>query len=126
MLKNNLYTVPSFEVSPSKDKVTALISLNREHNIFEGHFPGNPILPGVCTVQIALELLEKLTGRELRLAKAGNIKYLGFVNPITTPDLIFELSIAAAGEGNLLCTTSVSAGNTRVCTFKGEYENNNA
>ncbi|MBN2813970.1 MAG: hypothetical protein JXQ80_07815 [Bacteroidales bacterium] len=123
---NNLYTVPSFEVSLSKDKVTARISLNRGHNIFEGHFPGNPILPGVCTVQIALELLEKLTGRELRLAKAGNIKYLGFVNPITTPDLIFELAIAQAGESNIQCSTSVSAGGTRVCTFKGEYENINA
>ncbi len=126
MLMNNFYTVPSFEVSSSKDKVTARISLNSEHAVFEGHFPGNPILPGVCTVQIALELLEKLTGRELRLANAGNIKYLGFVNPLTMPDLIFELAIAQAGESSIHCSTAVSAGDTRICTFKGEYENINA
>lgn len=126
MLMNNLYTVPSFEFSSSKDKVTARISLNSEHEVFEGHFPGNPILPGVCTVQIALELLEKLTDRELRLVNAGNIKYLGFVNPLTMIDLVFELAIIYAGESKIQCSTTVSGGNTRVCTFKGEYENINA
>jgi 3-hydroxyacyl-[acyl-carrier-protein] dehydratase len=121
MLLNNLYTIESLAFSESKDKVIAHILLNRDHRIFEGHFPGNPILPGVCTVQIASEIIGKAMGKELMLTHAGNIKYLGFINPVLMPKVQFDLFIKPMENGVIGCSAMVSAGGNTLCSFKGEY-----
>jgi 3-hydroxyacyl-[acyl-carrier-protein] dehydratase len=121
MLLDKLYTITSFTASEGGDKITSSILLKGEHPVFMGHFPGNPILPGVCTVQIVLELLEKATGKTLMLNKAGNIKYLGFISPIATPEILFNLTVKNADDGSLNCTAGIIAGGNTVCSFKGEY-----
>lgn len=121
MLLNKLYVLSSLELSEEQEKITAYILLNREHPVFEGHFPGNPILPGVCTVQIIRELLENSLAKELLLTRAGNIKYLGFINPVTTSEIRFDLVVKKLETGALSCSASVSAGGTALCSFKGEY-----
>ena len=99
----------------------AEIEIDPNHPLFEGHFPGNPILPGVCTVQIIKELLEHSIQKSLRMKNAGNIKYLGFVNPVTMPLLTFQLQIKST-EGTIIsCSATVSAQNVSVCSFKGEF-----
>jgi 3-hydroxyacyl-[acyl-carrier-protein] dehydratase len=121
MLQNKLYYLSFFEVSETGEKISAQIHLNREHPVFEGHFPGNPILPGVCTVQIILELLEKALVKELMLTRAGNIKYLGFISPETMTEVRFDLVLKKTGTNALSCSASVLAGGNVVCSFKGEY-----
>jgi 3-hydroxyacyl-[acyl-carrier-protein] dehydratase len=121
MLQNKLYTISSFEFSDAKDRISAHILLNKEHLIFGGHFPGNPILPGVCTIQIIRELLEKAVEKELQLTRASNIKYLGFINPVTTPAVQFDLVIKNTESGSISCNAMVSADGNTLCSFKGEY-----
>jgi 3-hydroxyacyl-[acyl-carrier-protein] dehydratase len=99
----------------------AEIELDASHPLFEGHFPGNPILPGVCTVQIIRELLEQSMQKSLSMTKAGNIKYLGFVNPVTMPVLMFQLQIKSAEAADIICSATVSAHGASVCSFKGEF-----
>jgi 3-hydroxyacyl-[acyl-carrier-protein] dehydratase len=121
MLLNNLYTLSSFGFSVAKDNISARILLNNEHPVFKGHFPGNPILPGVCTVQIIRELLEKAMEKELMLIKASNIKYLGFINPTTIPEIQFDLIIKNTETGSVGCNATVSAAGNALCSFKGEF-----
>jgi 3-hydroxyacyl-[acyl-carrier-protein] dehydratase len=120
MLLNKLYTIVNFEISETMDKASAGIKLIGEHPVFKGHFPGNPVLPGVCTVQIIRELLEKAVDQELMLSKAGNIKYLGFIGPVSTPMLQFDLTYS--GTQPITCSASVSANGVTLCSMKGEYE----
>jgi 3-hydroxyacyl-[acyl-carrier-protein] dehydratase len=120
MLMNKLYTVQSTQKDEA-GMIRATVRLNAGHPVFEGHFPGNPILPGVCTVQIVKELLEMAFKKELMLEKAGNIKYLGFVSPVSTPEVLFDLVINENETGGMVCSASVSAGGNVVCSFKGEY-----
>ena len=124
MLKNKLYTILALTTDEKREKISALISLNKDHAIFGGHFPGNPILPGVCTVQIVKELLETSFGSELMLRKASNIKYLGFVSPTASPEVQFNLLIRDHTAGVLTCSANVTAGGNAVCSFRGEYVEN--
>jgi 3-hydroxyacyl-[acyl-carrier-protein] dehydratase len=48
---------------------------------FAGHFPGNPVLPGVCLVQCALAMLRKTTGAGVRLQRIENAKFFATVAP---------------------------------------------
>ncbi len=58
------------------------ISINSDCEIFRGHFPGQPILPGVCSVEIIRDSLSIMTGREVHLSKISQCKFTGMVNPL--------------------------------------------
>jgi 3-hydroxyacyl-[acyl-carrier-protein] dehydratase len=84
----------------------ANITLNQDHNIFKGHFPGNPVTPGVCMMQIVKDLTEKFTNSKLFLKSASNVKFMAIINPFETPDLNLELDITEKdGEVKVKNTT---------------------
>jgi 3-hydroxyacyl-[acyl-carrier-protein] dehydratase len=80
LLEKNFYTVQSF--TSEEGVVKASISINAAHEIFKGHFPGSPVVPGVCMAQIVKELLEKEIEIEIRLVKADHLKFLSVINPV--------------------------------------------
>lgn len=122
MLLNKLYKTVSLDVVADGSGFLAEIELDPGHPVFEGHFPGNPILPGVCSVQIVRELLEQSLHNSLRMNRAGNIKYLGFVNPVTMPLLTFQLLVKSGESEIITCSATISAQGIIVCSFKGEFE----
>ena len=78
------------------DAAGATVRLLPESPVYQGHFPGYPITPGVCLVEIALELFSEREGRPVRLVAAKNIKFMSPVLPTETTELRFNL----AGEGD--------------------------
>ncbi|CAH0123853.1 3-hydroxyacyl-ACP dehydratase [Chryseobacterium sp. Bi04] len=93
----DFYTLESYEKSENGSFI-ADISLNKDHDIFKGHFPGNPVTPGVCMMQIVKELTEEFVGSKLFLKTASNVKFMAIINPFETPDLKLQLDIAVNGE----------------------------
>ena len=69
------------------DDLGATVRLLPESGVYRGHFPGYPITPGVCLVQIALELIGAS-----RLVAAKNIKFTSPVIPEEGMELRFNLS----------------------------------
>ena len=90
MLIEGLYTLTDF--SSVNQEIKAKVFLHKEHDIFKGHFPGNPIMPGVCMVQIIKELTEKALNKQLFLSVSSNIKFMALINPNKTPDLDILIS----------------------------------
>ena len=62
-----------------------VIRLNAEHGIFRAHFPGEPITPGVCILQMGLELLSDAAGEKVELCRAKNVKFLHILHPDDGP-----------------------------------------
>jgi 3-hydroxyacyl-[acyl-carrier-protein] dehydratase len=87
MLENSFYTVEKTESVEHSYHIS--VALNPEHEIYRAHFPGNPITPGVCLLQMALELLNVSFERNLRLIEAKHIKYLKIINPLENPEIEF-------------------------------------
>ena len=46
---------------------------NPSHPVFAGHFPGHPIVPGACLVQIAEDLTARLTAHPVRFTAIRNL-----------------------------------------------------
>ncbi|SHM42016.1 hotdog family protein [Chryseobacterium polytrichastri] len=88
----DFYTLQSSE-KEENGRFIAHITLNKDHDIFNGHFPGNPVTPGVCMMQIVKELTEEFTGAPLFLKSASNVKFMAIINPFETPDLVLQLDI---------------------------------
>jgi|SRR5690554_192525 len=91
MLIEGLYEVKSLEKTVKG--ISVKVHLNKDHDIFKGHFPGNPVMPGVCMIQMIKELTENEVGEELFLTRSTNIKFMAIINPETNPDLELTIDI---------------------------------
>lgn len=89
---SNLYQISDF--NREAGQVSARIGLNVSHPIFEGHFPGQPVLPGVCQMAIVKDLLEKALQKPLRLKKADQVKFLSMIDPRKTPELNLQIQLS--------------------------------
>ena len=96
MLKDSLYTITSFE--SHKDELAAEVQLNKDHEIFKGHFPDQPVLPGVCMMQIVKELTEQCTGKRLFLNDVAQCKFLSMIDPEKAPLLQIHIQIEELPE----------------------------
>ena len=85
----SIYEITSIEVAG--EKINARISFNENHSVFEGHFPGNPIVPGVVQVQILKDLLEQVFDKKIFLNRTKSVKFLNVINPIEKEEVQFEI-----------------------------------
>ena len=106
----------------NSSKFSAIIELNPAHEIFHGHFPENPILPGVCMVQILKEILINYSNSNLILRKAGSIKYLSFIDPQVNNIINFNIEINKTEIGDISCNAMLNSGSVIFCRFKGEFK----
>ncbi len=92
-LIENFYTIKSKKTNEDQINYTFEILINNKHDIFKGHFPDNPIMPGVCMMQIIKEITESVVGEKLFMEKCSNVKFLAIINPEINPKLILEIQI---------------------------------
>lgn len=57
------------------------VELDAAHPVYRGHFPGHPVLPGVCTLLIVKKCLQSGTGRTFRFKTIRECKFLGMIVP---------------------------------------------
>ena len=92
MLLKDFYNIISIEnIDSQKHRIS--ISINKNHEIFKGHFPETPVIPGVCMLQIIKEIAEGITKQKLNLQKLVNVKFLTLMNPTLNSNLVLDLEI---------------------------------
>lgn len=91
MLIPHFYSVKEFNFTDSQIK--SIIELNPEHDVFKGHFPNNPVTPGVCMLQILKELTEQATNTNLFIKECSNVKFMALINPEVNPVLVISIDI---------------------------------
>lgn len=64
----------------------------RDFALFEGHFPGNPILPALGQIILARSCAEYVRGEALAIAAIGQAKFLAPVEPEDVLDVFFARS----------------------------------
>jgi len=109
MLVTGLYQVKEFTGNTTGFEATVL--LDESHPIFRGHFPGNPILPGVCSLQVIQELLETHLDKKLWLTSSSNVKFLAIINPKENPSLHLTCQVTESAESvKIKSTISIASG----------------
>ena len=56
--------------------------------VFKGHFPGQPVVPGVCMMYIVKDLLEQEFAAPILLQTASQVKFLQLITPETQPVMV--------------------------------------
>ena len=119
MLQNDFFNITA--VSGEGYSFTVMLELNATHRIFEGHFPGLPVVPGACLMQMVQEVTETVLSRKLKLIKADNIKFLKPIDPKGNRILQMHLSYSRREDESLYVSASLSDKERKCLKFTGLF-----
>lgn len=71
------------------------VEINKDHDLYRGHFPDRPVTPGVILMQLFKEEAERRSNNKLQLVTAANVKFMAVVNPNICEKLILQSSIVS-------------------------------
>ena len=108
MFLHNLYTIVNTTTLDEETVVTVL--LNGDSPVYRAHFPGNPITPGACLLEMGRELASAVVKKDLSLEKADNIKFLKAIHPLQTPRVEFRMQVQWQEHGSWKVRTEVMDG----------------
>ena len=94
MLLNDLYTIQS--LSETGNQILASVLLRPDHPIFLGHFPGQPVLPGVCMMEMIAEISGEYLQKSFRISGVPLIKFLRMIDPDKDPVIKLEIKYQPA------------------------------
>lgn len=119
MLLNDFFKITDVQ---NGEKYIVSIEMNPKHDIYNGHFPGNPITPGVCLTQMVKETVEHITKKKLQMVKGDNLKFTAILNPEVNANVTMSLSIKIKDDGLFQADSVISAESTNFFTFKGHFK----
>ena len=100
-LFSNFYHITQSENINETDWIVRVM-LNPQHPVYAGHFPQQPVVPGVCILQIIKECLEKIHQAPLQYKQIASCKFLSAINPNETPELKFSITTKRSETDTLL------------------------
>ena len=119
ILAGDFYTI--VRADSEADKLQAVLEINPGHEIFGGHFPGQPVVPGVCMMQIVKELLETATSRMLRLRTGLDLKFLSVIDPGRNSTIHAEVNYNVLASGDINVTARLFYNEITFFKFKGVF-----
>lgn len=116
---NDLFNIE--EISYEDGIIKATLAINQDSEILKGHFPGHPVVPGACMLQITKEVLEKALKSSLQLKKADQLKFMTMIDPANTPRVELDISYRRAEDGSVTTTAKLSNADTVYFKFQGSF-----
>ena len=103
------------------DENKSLYAIDFTHKIFKGHFPKEPIVPGVMLLRLVKIELEQQLKTSVRLETVVSAKFLKTVTPQNT-NTILEVKLTIEEEDmSCLCKASIYHDGNKVLNFSGRY-----
>ena len=65
------------------DDQGAVFCFPRDLALFQGHFPGQPILPGIAQIEMVRHTLGRITGVDHALVRIKKTKFMHLISPET-------------------------------------------
>ncbi len=116
-LENSYYKL----ISMQSDGLSGVfhIALCPDCDVYRGHFPGNPVSPGVCNIQMVKECAEKLTGQPLQIIGIRRCRLTAVITPTTCIELDVKINLLPTETGYNI-TSTVSDTERTYMDLKGE------
>ncbi|SDS58141.1 3-hydroxyacyl-[acyl-carrier-protein] dehydratase [Mucilaginibacter mallensis] len=117
-IANDIFNIDS--ITHANGAIEAILSINSGSTIFDGHFPGQPVVPGACMLQVVKDVLQSSLGSSLQLKKADNIKFISMIVPSLNDMIQLEISYKTVDDSINVNAKLVS--NDVICfKFQGNF-----
>jgi len=114
MLVDDIYTIKDKRITPAGFDVD--VSFDETNAIYKAHFPGNPITPGVCLIEVLKQLIESQFTVKLFMKTVRNIKFLQVVIPDSNKTVTYKISSNINEDRTITATVTIE--NNEVCFAK--------
>ncbi len=104
MKLEGLYTIQNIEARP--EGFAAQVIIHSGHHVYDGHFPGQPVVPGVCILNIVRDLISEFSGCEQMFSNIKECKFVSALIPVN--DLYVSIEVRLQGEGSVWATVCES------------------
>lgn len=113
---DQFYTITKIESQTS----TACfeVALNPAHAVYDGHFPGMPVVPGVCTLMMVKSCFEQWKGKRFVFRLLNSCKFLTAIRPERNRLLKIKLQEQECPEGLWGVSAQIYAGDQLVFKLK--------
>ncbi|MGI6222648.1 MAG: beta-hydroxyacyl-ACP dehydratase [Prevotella sp.] len=101
-MKGYYYDVEKLDMgqaeNPAQLLATCHVRLRDDCDIYRGHFPHQPICPGVCNIQMILECCELATNKKLRIAEIRKCRFPTLATPENCGELLVKIELLTQSE----------------------------
>lgn len=120
MLENKYFYINSCEATDNGHSFS--IRLDANHPVYNGHFPGNPVSPGVCSIEMIKECVERLVKSDSILVSINQCRFINVLTPDKGDNLFIKVSSSLEDSIVKVSSTIVDANDIVYVTFKGEFQ----
>ncbi|MBR0036209.1 MAG: beta-hydroxyacyl-ACP dehydratase [Bacteroidales bacterium] len=121
LLKDKFFTVLHEEKLSANDAIY-LCELNADCDVYRGHFPGKPVSPGVCNIEMIRECAELLTGEDLRIDTIKQCRLTAVASPQVCPKVDVTVNVARLeGTQNYNVAASIKDAERSYMELKGTF-----
>src|SRR5579864_2323714 len=103
---NDLFSID--KITHEDAVISVMLGIKSESEILKGHFPGHPVVPGACMLQIIKEVLQTTLNHPVRLKKADQSKFMIMIDPTNTSVVALEMSYKKAEDDIIFVTAKLS------------------
>ena len=97
LLDNKYFKMASMQKDGNKACCNVL--LLPDCNVYEGHFPGRPVCPGVCNIETIKECAMMVTGEKLHISSIRQCRLTAVATPTKCPQLNILLETTPTENG---------------------------
>ena len=119
ILKDTFYKINTLRFE--ENVLEAEISINAKHAIYDGHFPNNPVTPGVVQLEMVKEILGTHFNKKIQLRSLTTSKFLAVLNPVTNPEATFKMTVTEQEDQSLKVAGQLSNTEGICLKFSGIY-----
>ncbi len=118
LLQDKFYKVNGVEKTDEQNAVFHC-TLLADCDVYRGHFPGNPVSPGVCNIEMIKECAMMLTGQRLVIKGIKQCRLTAVASPTVCPEVDVTVAVTPV-EGGYSIVASIADSNQSYMEYKGE------
>lgn len=115
---NDLFSIKS--IAHEDGIILAVLRVNPKSGILKGHFPGHPVIPGACMLQMLKEVLESALKTPIILKKADSLKFMRIIDPENTETVLLDI-IYKSDNDAINVTAKLSTDEIICFKFQGTF-----
>jgi 3-hydroxyacyl-[acyl-carrier-protein] dehydratase len=106
----------------SDDLIIFDIDINSDSPILKGHFPGQPVVPGACMLQLVKDALEIALKSNVQLKQAAQLKFLRPVIPKNNLALQLNINYKLSENGDYTLQANIMNASALCFKFQGIFK----
>lgn len=97
LLENKYYSIVHTHLS--EDGGTFHVAILPECEVYQGHFPGHPVCPGACNIEMIKECAMKLLGKKVHFRGIRQCRLTSVASPGICPEVEIDVRLQSLEDG---------------------------